>query len=67
MKIILNNKEEIFDGELLTINDLLKLKNYTFRMLVVKINDKLGPKDDYDHAVITDGDHVMVLHLISGG
>ena len=67
MDIILNNNKEHFKGERMTVRELLAAKNYTFRMLVVKINDKLVPKDDYDHAVITDGDHVMVLHLISGG
>ena len=67
MKITLNNKEEIFDCELLTITDLLKLKNYTFRMLVIKINNQLVKKSEYEQAKVKDGDDVMILHLISGG
>ena len=67
MDIILNNNKEQFEGERMTVRELLAVKKFTFKMLVVKINDKLVPKDDYDHAVIVDGDRVMVLHLISGG
>lgn len=67
MKIILNNKEEILDAEQLTVNELLKVKNYTFKMLVIKVNSQIIRKNEYNSALIHDGDDVMVLHLISGG
>jgi len=67
MKIILNNKEELFDGEQMTINELLKIKNYTFKMLVIKINNQIVKKTEYETALVKDGDDIMVLHLISGG
>lgn len=67
MKIVLNNKEEIIDGNSLTINELLQIKKYTFKMLVIKVNGILVKKNEYDKATVKDGDDVMVLHLISGG
>ena len=67
MKIILNNNPETFEADKLTISELLKIKNYTFRMLIIKINSKLVKKEDYDTAMISEGDDVNVLHLISGG
>jgi sulfur carrier protein len=67
MKIILNNREEIFSADSLTINNLLEVKKFSFKMLVIKINGKLIKKGDYDTAQVQDGDEVMVLHLISGG
>ena len=67
MKIILNNKEEVFDADTLSINELLKVKNFTFKMLVIKVNGQLIKKPDFDTAFVNDGDDVMVLHLISGG
>ena len=67
MKIILNNTPEFIDREHITVDELLKLKNFTFKMLVVKINGRLVKKNEYDAAYIGDGDDVMVLHLISGG
>ena len=67
MNIILNNRPESFDKEKLTISQLLKLKNYTFKMLVIKVNGKLVKKDTYDSFEIKEGDDVTVLHLVSGG
>jgi sulfur carrier protein len=67
MKIILNNKEEVFDGDQLTINELLQVKNFTFKMLVIKVNGSLVKKSEHNTTIVKDGDDVMVLHLISGG
>jgi thiamine biosynthesis protein ThiS len=67
MRIILNNKEQVFDADQITIAELLKLKNFTFKMLVIKVNDRLVKKSEQDTTFVKDGDDVMVLHLISGG
>lgn len=67
ISITLNNREETFDTDLLTIDQLLKMKNYTFKMMVVKINGKLVKRPQYAEARIKEGDDVMILHLISGG
>lgn len=67
MKISLNNRPETFDAEQLTVQELIDKRNFTFKMLVTKINGKLVKKEDRDKAVIKDGDDVTVLHLISGG
>ncbi len=67
MKIILNNTEEYFEGNQLTISELLQIKKYTFRMLVIKVNGNLIRKGEFEKSFVKDGDDVMVLHLISGG
>ncbi len=67
MRIILNNREEEFEKQEMTISELLAEKNYTFRMLVIKVNNNLVKKEDYNSTVITEGDNVSVIHLISGG
>ena len=67
MKINLNNHTENLVVESCTVSDLLVLKNYTFKMLIVKINGRLVKKEDYENSVISEGDDVIVLHLISGG
>lgn len=51
----------------MTVQDALDMMNYTFKMLVVKINDQLVPKRDYAITTIPDGADVKVIHLISGG
>jgi sulfur carrier protein len=67
MKIILNNREEVIEFEQMTVDQLLKYKNFSFKMLVIKVNGKLVKKTEYETITINEGDEVMVLHLISGG
>ncbi|MBN3036331.1 MAG: sulfur carrier protein ThiS [Bacteroidales bacterium] len=67
MKIILNNREEEVTGNEMTLQQLLDSRNYSFKLLVTKINGKLIRKEDRSTAMIGEGDRVMVLHLISGG
>ena len=67
MKIILNNNPESFDRDQCTVEELLKLKNFTFKLLIIKINGNLVKKEEYTTALVQDGDDVNVLHLISGG
>ncbi|MBN1337736.1 MAG: sulfur carrier protein ThiS [Bacteroidales bacterium] len=67
MNIILNNREEFIEASEITLQQLVDLKNFTFRMLVTKVNDRLVKKEDRDGYPIRDGDKVTVLHLVSGG
>ncbi len=69
MKIILNNKEEVFETtkEKLSISEIRQQKKFTFNHLIVKINSKLVKKADYDSSFVKDGDKVDIIHLISGG
>lgn len=67
MKILLNNREEIIEPDGITINELLHVKNFTWKMLVIKINGKVMKKHEYDTVKIHEGDDVSVFHLITGG
>ncbi|MBN1387661.1 MAG: sulfur carrier protein ThiS [Bacteroidales bacterium] len=67
MKITLNNRpEEFVQGEI-TVSEMLRIKRFTYRMRLVKINGKLIKKDEYDKAIIREGDNVQMLYLMSGG
>ena len=67
MKITLNNSNEELNENEITVQQLLNIKKFTFKMLVIKINGKLVKNENYNTAVIVDGDTVEVIHLISGG
>ena len=68
MQITLNNRpEEITGITELSVQELITLKNFTFHMLVTKVNDKLVKKQVRSEAIIKEGDDVVVMHLISGG
>jgi thiamine biosynthesis protein ThiS len=67
MEITLNNNIETFEPDSFNISELLKLKNFTFKMLVIKVNEKVVKREEYDSVFVKNGDNVSVIHLISGG
>jgi len=67
MEIILNNQKEIISQEKMTVAELIRYKNFTFRLLVTKVNGRLVKKDERETTFVADGDEVVIMHLISGG
>ena len=67
MRIILNNRDEEFSRESLTVSQLLELRKLSFRMRIIKINGHLIPREKYDSTIINDGDKVQLIYLMSGG
>ena len=61
------NKNEVDFVPDETIAQLLKRMNYTFPLVVVKINGKVIPKAEYDETIVPDNSIIEVIHLISGG
>ncbi len=67
MELIVNNNIEQFAAEQMTINELLQAKKYSFKMLVIRVNQELIPKEAYDSCIVKNGDNVSIIHLMSGG
>ena len=67
MKIILNNREEVFDRNEMTVNELLQIKNFSFKIITVKLNNIFIKKELYDTTIIKDGDIVAAIHMLTGG
>lgn len=67
MEILLNNRKETIDRDSLTLEELIRLRNFTFKLLVTKVNGKLVKKEARASTTIKEGDDVQVLHMISGG
>jgi len=61
------NGEPLDWREGMTVRDVLKAKNYVFKLLIVKVNGTLVPRGSYDETVVPAGANVEVVHLISGG
>ena len=62
-----NGKFEIEWEEGMTVDLLLDRCKFTFDMIVVKVNGKVIPRDEYKTYRIKDGDEVWVIHLVAGG
>jgi len=68
MRITLNNRPEVFENtSRLTVAELLRMKKFTYKILLVKVNNETVASDNYADKTITEGDNVAVIHLMSGG
>jgi len=67
MNILLNNRPEAFDADKLSITEIMQRKSFQFKLLVVKLNGVLIDKNDYASTFVSDGDNLMIIHLVSGG
>ena len=69
MKIRLNHNNEVLntDKSRISIDELLEIKNFTFELLIVKVNGNLIKKESYTSTYIKDGDDVQVIHVFGGG
>jgi sulfur carrier protein len=64
--IRVNGKE--FEWETgMTVEKLLQQKKFTYPRIIVKINDKLIPEENYSKTFIYDESDVKVIHLLAGG
>jgi thiamine biosynthesis protein ThiS len=67
MELTLNNRQETFDYATLTMGELMKIKKFTFKKIIVKINNKIVEPYEYDSTILKENDNVVVLHLLAGG
>jgi sulfur carrier protein len=67
MKILLNNREEEFIKDSISVNEMLLLKKFSFKMRIIKINGIFISKEEYGTTFINEGDNVQMLYLMSGG
>ena len=51
----------------MTVQRVLQVMNYTFRMLVVKVDGRLVKREDYAESQVPPGADVKVIHLVAGG
>lgn len=66
MSITVNKKKVKFVKHE-TVTDLLKRMHYTFPLIIVKIDNQLIKRNQYDDTIIPDNSDVKVIHLVSGG
>ena len=67
MIIELNNRREELPQETMTVSEILKFKKFTFPRIIVRLNGRLIKKPAYQETIVTQGDILNVIHLISGG
>lgn len=69
MEIILNNNPDFVETseKTITVEELLKIKKFSYKLLIVKVNDSIVTKEEYPNVSVCAGDNVQVIHLMTGG
>ncbi len=67
MKINLNNREESFEADQLSVAEIMAIKKFTFSKIIVKLNGVFVEKEDYANTTVKDADVLIILHLLAGG
>lgn len=66
MSITVNNKEyEFIENE--TVSELLQRLNFKFPLIIVRINERLIPRNSFAVTTIPDDAKISAIHMISGG
>ncbi|WP_218835230.1 sulfur carrier protein ThiS [Sedimentibacter hydroxybenzoicus] len=64
--IKLNNRDFQWEQGM-TVEDIMKIKKFSYSRIIVKVNDKHIEQEDYAVTVVNDGDDVKMIHLLAGG
>jgi thiamine biosynthesis protein ThiS len=65
--IRVNDQYEVEHRPGMTVQDLLAALNFSFKMIVVKIDGQVVLRKDFPATEVPDGAEVQAIHLISGG
>jgi thiamine biosynthesis protein ThiS len=69
MDLTINHRSETINTkqESISVQELLTAKNFSYKMLMVRVNGINVKREDYPLTYVKSGDNVEVIHLISGG
>lgn len=68
MILQINGKNETLDGDRLTVNQLLDVKDVPDPdMVSVQLNGEILERDDFSGQLVKDGDELEFLYFMGGG
>lgn len=67
MNISINGNTKQFDGENMTISDLIVTLNLVDKRLAIEKNGEIVPRSQFDAAILNDGDKLEIVGAVGGG
>ncbi len=65
--IRVNGQYDVEYRPAMTVQDVLDALNFSFKMIVVKIDGRVVLRHDFATTLVPDGTEMQAIHLISGG
>ncbi|MBP7094477.1 MAG: sulfur carrier protein ThiS [Spirochaetia bacterium] len=67
MRVTVNFEPEEIPGDSISVAALLKMRRYSFPLIIARIGGRLVERTDYETTFVREGDEVELYHLVSGG
>jgi len=67
MKVIINDKEHVFDLKELALIDMLNKVNMKPTGLIVELDGMILKSNEFTDAVVKDGSRVELIRIVGGG
>ena len=67
MNISINGNTKQFDGENMTISDIVVTLNLVGKRLAIEKNGEIVPRSQFDAAILNDGDKLEIVGAVGGG
>ena len=67
MNISINGNTKQFDGENMTISDLIVTLNLVDKRLAIEKNGEIVPRSQFDAVILNDGDKLEIVGAVGGG
>ena len=67
MNISINGNTKQYDGENMTISDLIVTLNLVDKRLAIEKNGEIVPRSQFDAAILNDGDKLEIVGAVGGG
>ena len=67
MNISINGNTKQFDGENMTLSDLIVTLNLVDKRLAIEKNGEIVPRSQFDAAILNDGDNLEIVGAVGGG
>ncbi len=65
--LLVNNRDKIEWKAGITVQDVLDIMEYDFKLMTVTVNEELVPFEDYATYTIPDNAEIIAFHLAHGG
>ena len=67
MNILINGNIKQFDGNNMTISDLIVTLNLVGKRLAIEKNGEIVPRSQFDATILNDGDKLEIVGAVGGG
>ncbi len=51
----------------MSIAEILEVKKFTYQKIIVKLNNVIVDKEQFSETIVSNGDKLVILHLLAGG